>query len=55
MNMMVRVQILVKAICIAHNANSFEKGMYPAMGRLGSLILVWQPVKEKEKSQFKSA
>ena len=41
-----RVQILDNADCISHSTNILAKG-------LGSLALVKQPVKEKEKSELK--
>ena len=42
-----------ETICILHSPYTFEKLMtvtilQPAMDRLGSLTLVWQPVKENE-------
>ena len=56
---MTGVQILHKAIFISHSANTFGEHMNPsiffsAMGTLGSLILAWQPVEEKENGEFKS-
>ena len=47
-----------KSICISHHTNILGKGMNPNisilnMGRLGSLILVWQLVLEKENPEFK--
>ena len=59
MGTVTRVQIQDKAVYISHSANNLAKGMnpttlFPAMGkllgRLGSLIMVWQLVEEKENS-----
>ena len=56
------IQILDEAVCISHNVNTLAKSMNttiltPAMGKIvgqtGSLALVWQPVHEKENSEFK--
>ena len=46
---MTGVQILDEAVCISNGTNTLGKGMNPtilplAMGRLGSLIFVWQLV-----------
>ena len=58
-----RVQVLDEVVCISHNSNTHGKGINlpilpSAMGkqqsRLGSLILVWRLVKERENSEFKS-
>ena len=55
MNFATKVQILNEAICISHSANTLEKGMNPTilppakgkyLGRLNSLILLWQLVNE---------
>ena len=53
-----RVQILDEAACISHYAKTLEKAkhstiLFPAMVRLDSLSLVWQPLKENENSEFK--
>ena len=64
MNMMIQVQFLDEVVCISHilnSANILGKGMHLSVfslardkySRLGSLALVWQPVKEKENSGFK--
>ena len=58
MDMANQVQILDKAVCLSYNANTLGKGMNPtilpqAMGKLNFLTLIWQPVKEKENSEFK--
>ena len=47
MEMVTQVQNLDEAVCISLHANALEKGMNSSMGRLGSLVLVMQPVKEK--------
>ena len=53
--------ILGKALCISHSAHAFRKCMHPSIlppamdkksGRLSSIILVWQLVKN-ENSEFK--
>ena len=58
-----RVQILNEAVSISHSTNTPGKGMNStilptAMGkwydRLGYLILIWQPVEEKENPGFKN-
>ena len=57
------IQILDKAVCISYNTNAPGKGINPTtlplamrkyLGRSRSLTLSWQPVKEKENSEFKS-
>ena len=53
-----RVQILHEAVYISHSSNILGIDVNtiilpPAMDRLGSLTLVWQPVQEKENSEFK--
>ena len=61
---MTQVQILDKAVCISFYDNTLEKDMDPTIlppamdkqeGRLGILVLVQQPVSEKENSKFKPA
>ena len=58
------VQILDEVVCISHSANILWKGIHPPIsslfmarrrlvGQTGILILVWQPVQEKENSPFK--
>ena len=42
------VQILDEAVCISHGTNTNY-----TLFRLVSLIFIWQPVKEKENSEFK--
>ena len=53
MDTVTRVQTLDETVCISHSADTFGKGMNPVIlppaigkyqGRLGSLILVKQPV-----------
>ena len=64
MKSMAPVQILGEAIYISLHTNIYWKGMNPTVllpymsklkDRLGSFALFWQPVKEKENSEFKSA
>ena len=59
----IRFQILDEADCISHSTNTLRKGWNSIIlpqavsklkGRLGSLILVRPPVKEKENSEFKN-
>ena len=58
-----QVQILDKAVSISHGTNTLGKGMnltivLPLMdkivGQTDSIILVWQPVYDKENTEFKS-
>ena len=53
----IKVQIRDEAVCISHRANTLGNDLNPAMGKylgkLGCLTLIWQPVKEKENSEFK--
>ena len=58
MDMTTQIQILQKNVCISHSTNTLGKGMnlnilHSAMGRFGSLTLIWQ--KKKEKSNFNPA
>ena len=48
MDLAIQVQIVDVSICILH---SLGKGKNPT--RLGDLIFVWQPVKDKENFGFK--
>ena len=53
-----QVQILDEAYSISYSTNTMRKGMNPiilppAMGKLGSLALVSQPVREKENFEYK--
>ena len=57
-----RVQILDVTVCISHSAYILWKAMHstiplPAMGKkkgkLSPLTLIWQPVKEKQNSEYK--
>ena len=62
MDMSTQVQIVDEAVYISHRINVLGKGMNitinpPVKGKIvgqtGPLTLVWQPVKEKENSEFK--
>ena len=62
MDTLTRVQILHKTACILHASNSLNKNVKPTIlppamsksqDKLGSWTLVWQSVKEKEKSVSK--
>ena len=64
MELVAQVQILDEAICVSLLANALGKDINPSvlllaiakwLGRLGSLALVMQAVKEKENSEFNSA
>ena len=57
-----RIQLLDKAICISHSANTPGKGINPTilpsamdkwLDRLSSLTLVWQLAKEKQISELR--
>ena len=64
MDTVIRVQILGGAVCISHRASTFQKGMNPTilllamnikLDKMGSLILVWQSIYEKENAEVNSA
>ena len=59
---MTQVKILDESVCLSVRANALGKGINPSVptpsmgkykGRLCSLSLFRQPVKENEKSEFK--
>ena len=54
MDMVIKVQILDKVVCISHNVITLRKGMSPTIGKIvgkTGLTLVWQPVWEMENSK----
>ena len=60
MDMATWFEIRDEATCISQSTKPLGKGMNPTIlspamgkGKLGSLILVWQLVEEKENSKFK--
>ena len=58
--MVIQVQIQGEAVCISHNINTLQKCMTQPILWVNNrvdcffLTLVWQPVEEKENSEFEA-